>query len=333
MTAIPDPASRARIAGRAALEGELRAAIAAGAISHGWLIAGPEGAGKATLAYRMARAILDPEALAPGTTLDMPEDARTFRLIAARGHPDLFVAEPLFDEKTEKQASEITVETIRRLSEFLSKTAAAGGWRVAIIDAADDLNRNAANALLKSLEEPPAKTALLLIAHRPGRLLATIRSRCRRIVLPALAEEALTGLLGSEAGLSGERARLLAAAAGGRPGRALRLAAGEGAEAVELAKKFVETAAGGAPPGLSAQFGAKAGPEKWSVFTETVLDRLAEDARRCARAAAGADAARALLLAEAHAEILKIFRRGEALNMDRAQTLHDASRALARIGA
>lgn len=336
MTLIPAPFERRTISGWRELERGLRGSIEAGAISNGWLICGPEGVGKATLAYRIARAILEPESLVEGATLDMPEHARTFRLVAARSHPDLFVAERLVDEKTEKQASEITVETIRRLTEFLSKTAASGGWRAAIVDAADDLNRNAANALLKSLEEPPARTAILLVAHQPGRLLATIRSRCRRIELRGLDDDELADLLAREAGQDGDAARRIGAAARGRPGRALKLAAGEGAAAVELAETFLQSAAaGGTPPGFASNFGARSGAEKWPIFAETVLGRVADAARtEGRRGPAGGDraAARARRLVEAHAAMSEIFRRGEAVNMDRAQTLHAASRVLGAVG-
>ncbi|NWG71701.1 MAG: DNA polymerase III subunit delta', partial [Parvularculaceae bacterium] len=233
------PHERHSITGRAEVEGALRAMLDAGSLSHGWLIAGPKGAGKATLAYRVARALLDPGSLGP-TGLDMAPDARGFRLIAARGHPDLFVAEKQFDEKNDRYASEITVETIRELSAFLSKTASQGGWRVAIVDTADELNRNAANALLKSLEEPPQKSVILLLADQVGRLLPTIRSRCRRIDLKPVPNDEVVGLLMSEVGLDGAAARAVAGIAKGRPGHALTLAAGEGTEAAALAEEFLK---------------------------------------------------------------------------------------------
>jgi DNA polymerase-3 subunit delta' len=330
-TPPPEPCARARVAGRLELERRLGTAIRAGAISNGWLICGPEGSGKATLAYRMARAILDPAALSADDSLEMAAGQRTFRLVSGRCHPDLFVAERLYDEKTGKLASEISIETVRNLSEFLSKTAAAGGWRVAIVDVADDLNRNAANALLKSLEEPPQKTALLLLAHRPGRLVATLRSRCRRIDLPPLADAELLDLLACEAGLDGAAAQRVVAAAKGRPGRALRLAAGAGADAVRLAEDFLKSAPhSGAAAGFAANFGAKAHAESWPLFTETVLDRLADDARARGRGGA-ADAAAARRLVEAHAALAQIIGRGEAVNLDRAQMLHAMSRILATL--
>lgn len=308
----------------------MRAAIAAGRLTNGWMICGPKGSGKATLAYRIARALLGPEALKPGESLDMDNGARAFRLIAARGHPDLFVAERLFDEKNDRYAAEITVETIRELSAFLSKTASEGGWRIAIVDSADDLNRNAANALLKSLEEPPAKTVLLLLAGEPGRLLPTIRSRCRRITLPPLADAEIVGLLGSEAGLAEAEARPIARVARGRPGYALALAAGEGGEAASLADDFLRTVLARRDPlALTAAFAGKAGARKWEIFIEILLQRLSEAARASARTgerALGAFAPGELV--EAHARMTALAARGEALNVDRGQILFGLAREL-----
>ena len=157
------PAMRPNQIGREPIEAQLRDAMAAGVLSHGWILSGPKGAGKATLAYRIARALLDPKALTTNLTLDVSQDDQVFKLVAGQAHPDLFVAERLWDEKKSKYQTEISVETIRKLTSFLTRTASFGGWRVAIIDTADDMNRNAANALLKVLEEPPKKTLLLLL--------------------------------------------------------------------------------------------------------------------------------------------------------------------------
>jgi DNA polymerase-3 subunit delta' len=334
MTAVPEPFARARIIGRTALEAQLRAQISAGAISNGWIIAGPKGAGKATLAYRMARAILDFAALTRGESLDMSDQARTFRQIAARGHPDLFVAARLFDDKNDRYATEITVETIRELSAFLNKTAAGGGWRVAIVDCADDLNRNAANALLKSLEEPPQKAALFLLANEPGRLLATIRSRCRRIDLRPLEEADLLTLLKSELGLEGPRARLIATAAKGRPGQALSLAAGDGAEAISLAQEFLEaTAAGRDGAGFASRFSSKALAGAFDIFLETLDQKLADAARARARleeVAGPFGAHHPGEIVEMRARITALVRRAEALNVDRGQLLFALGREIAR---
>ncbi|MHA7871798.1 MAG: AAA family ATPase, partial [Hyphococcus sp.] len=196
--ALAHPKDRDSQIGRADVERDIRAMMREGIFSHGWIIAGPAGAGKATLAYRIARAVLDPTSLTSDHDLGVSVDSQVFKLIAAEAHPDLFVATRLWNEKTSRFQSEITIETIRALLSFLNRTAAFGGPRVAIIDTADDLNRNAANALLKALEEPPKNTLLLLLSQSPGRLLPTIRSRCRRIDLRSVDTTLIAALLQQE---------------------------------------------------------------------------------------------------------------------------------------
>jgi hypothetical protein len=160
-------------------------AIASGRPDHAWLISGPRGVGKATLAYKLAEHVLS---LANAT--------QTPRWIAARSHPDLFVLERGFnDSKPRRLRQEIVVDDARRMSEFFARTSGSGGWRVAIVDCADELNTEAANALLKLVEEPPDKALILLLSHRPGRLLRTLRSRCRRLPLAALDQTSVLSVL------------------------------------------------------------------------------------------------------------------------------------------
>src|SRR5262245_60289022 len=180
--------------GHGGAEQVLLEAYRSGRFPHAWLIGGPPGIGKATLAYRMARFVLaHPDARAPevrsATSLAMPEDDRTVRRIAAQGHPDLLVLERVVNEKTGKLYTVIRVDDVRRTVPFFGSTAGEGGWRIAIVDTADELQYpQAANALLKILEEPPPNALLLLISHAPARLLPTIRSRCRRLILRPLAQ-------------------------------------------------------------------------------------------------------------------------------------------------
>lgn len=332
MTDLPQPHERETAIGFEALETRLREQLAAGAMANGWLLAGPKGAGKATLAYRLARAILDPGALKDPASLEVDANARVFRLIAGRAHPDLFVAERAYDEKKDTYASEISVDIIRKLNSFMNRTAAGGGWRVAIVDCADDMNRNAANALLKSLEEPPAKTAILLVAHAPGRLLATIRSRCRRIEVRPAPLEAVAALVEAETGLGKRDALGVAAAAHGLPGYALSLAAGEGAEAVGAAEKFIRLAAAGDDvSALAAKFAGRQGAALFEPFARIVLDEISAAARASAAGEAPNKAlanAHPLALTGAHGEISALFARGDAVNVDRAQMLFAAARIL-----
>lgn len=318
------PRARASQIGREHLEKRLRTAISGGSFSHGWILVGPEGAGKATLAYRIARAVLDPASLSDSDSLDMPETARAFRHIAGNAHPDLFVAERLWDEKKGKQQSEITVETIRKVTAFLNRTASGGGARIAIVDTADDMNRNAANALLKALEEPPPGALLLLLSATPGRLLPTIRSRCRRIDLPPLSNDVVEQFLITE-GVSMGDAKNIANHARGRPGYALTLAAGDGADAIRLAQAFLNASQkGGDISKIISGVSGKTGEGRWPVFLDTVLTELSDAARMAAveGAAQGFDGASAGALLDAWQALSQLSGRGEALNLDRAQMLH-----------
>jgi len=176
--------------GHSAVERLLLDAYRSGRMHHALMLCGPRGIGKATLAFRFARFLLstdDPGSAAQDSSLAVPEDHPAVRQALRLAHPDLRVLAPrLFDE--ENKSGDIKVPHVRAALKALLTTAGAGGWRVCVVDAADDLNRNAANALLKALEEPPARTVFLLVAHRPGRLLATIRSRCLRIDMSPLSQ-------------------------------------------------------------------------------------------------------------------------------------------------
>ena len=318
----PAPHQRATLIGREDVERRLRAAMRERALSHGWIIAGPSGSGKATLAYRIARGLLEPSALCNEDTFEVSPDARTFHLIAAGAHPDLFVAQRAWDEKKSKYQSEITVETVRKLTTFLNRTASGGGWRVAIVDTADDMNRNAANALLKALEEPPAKTLLMLLSSAPGRLLATIRSRCRRIDLPPVLDAAVEAFLISE-GVKADAAKTAASAARGRPGYALQLAAGDGVDAVNLSRQFLKTvAAQGDVSKFASMLSGKAGDARWEIFKDALVNALSDAARAAATGEKGAHfapAASPAALTAAWEEASRLIAQGEGLNLDRGQ--------------
>jgi DNA polymerase-3 subunit delta' len=239
----PAPRENPDLLGHEEGEGLLSAAVASGRLAHGWLITGPRGIGKATLAFRFARYLLaghktdgeapglfgGPEAAPAGLRID-PGDA-VFRRVASGGHADLVTIERSWDEKRKKRRGEIVIGDVRDIGQFLHLTPAEGGWRVVIIDCAEDMNRNAANAVLKVLEEPPRRSVLLLVSHAPGRLLPTIRSRCRRLALKPLADAQVRALLGRyQPDLDPGDQALLVWLAQGSIGRALALAEGGGLE-------------------------------------------------------------------------------------------------------
>jgi DNA polymerase III subunit delta' len=189
---IPHPRQASTLVGHAEAEQTLLASYRSGRMPHAWLIGGPQGIGKATLAYRLARfALANPD---PGaaeaqdaTSLAVDPDQAAARRVANESHPDLLTLERTHNDKG-KLRQDIAVEDVRRAVPFFGSTAGEGGWRIAIVDAVDELNESGANALLKILEEPPRRSLLLLVSHAPGRILPTIRSRTRRLLLRPLAE-------------------------------------------------------------------------------------------------------------------------------------------------
>ncbi len=311
--------------GRESVETDLRALRDEGALNHGWILAGANGAGKATLAYRIARGVLSPSDLKAPKSFDVDTDSQVFKLIAAGAHPDLFVAERAWNEKTSKYQTEISVDTIRGLISFLNRTPAFGGYRVAIIDIADDLNRNAANALLKVLEEPPEKTLLLLLADAPGRLIATIRSRCRRIDLRPVPDEKIVDWLVNENAVAAEDASVIVKNARGRPGYALRLASSDGASAISLANAFMKTAVGNEDLAKITQaLSGKQSDEKWGIFKSVVLETLSDTARKLAHGNAPPldfKTQNPVAVMKAWETVSALLSRGDALNIDRAQLI------------
>jgi len=224
--AVPAPRANPLLLGQEGAEATVLGSWGRGRMSHAWLITGPRGVGKATLAHRMARFILahgldscDDGGASNGlfgegaipasrpTSLAMDPESPFFQRVAAGGHGDMRVVERgVADERqalkdldagrAPRRRTEIVVDDVRGIGAFLSLTPAEGGWRVVVIDAADEMNRNAANAVLKVLEEPPRRAVLLLVAHNPARLPPTIPSRCRRLVARPLAEPVMRDLLG-----------------------------------------------------------------------------------------------------------------------------------------
>ncbi|MFG1183037.1 DNA polymerase III subunit delta' [Xanthobacter aminoxidans] len=230
----PHPREQDRLFGHAAVEADLLGDFRAGRLPHALLIGGPEGIGKATLAYRLARVVLAGGPEAGAHDLSLSPSHPVFRQVASMSHPDMLVLRRAPEAGEEKIPTIIPAEMVRRVRSFFGATAAAGGWRVCIVDAVDELNAFGANALLKTLEEPPPRALFLLITHAPGKVLATIRSRSRLLRLRALGEgDVLAALdhLSTEIGeLNAAELPAAAQASGGSVRRALTLARGEGME-------------------------------------------------------------------------------------------------------
>lgn len=207
---IAEPSENPVLVGHADAAGALAAAYRAGRLPHALILAGPQGIGKATFAFHLAHHLLRyPVGEAAPEQFALPDPATPlFRQIAMGAHPAILHLTRPYNEKTKKFATLLTVDEVRRVNRFLSMTSHDGSYRVVIVDPADDMNPNAANALLKNLEEPPSRTVFLLIVHSAGRLLPTIRSRCQLIRLqPLSAAEVETVLRRIEAPLPQEGAK------------------------------------------------------------------------------------------------------------------------------
>lgn len=337
---FPHPRETAALIGQDAAERAVFDAFMGGRMHHAWLLTGPKGVGKATLAYRMARFVLRhglPELAkqAGATDLFVPEGDPVFRQVAAQSHPNLLVIRRPWDDKAKRLKTVITVEEVRRTASFFGMSAGAGGWRVAIVDAADDMNVNAENALLKILEEPPARGLFILVSHQPGRLLPTIRSRCRTLALKPLADADIADILAANGAEANDEERAaIARLAEGSAGRALSIAAGGG---LDLYKDLVALLRNlprldvKAVHALADKVGRRGADEAYETFVELLGDWLQRLVRCGAGAGAGPDlvagegAAMARLAGaagldrwvEVWEKIGQTVARAEALNTDR----------------
>jgi len=314
----PHPRETFSFVGHEAEEQALADAFRGGRMHHAWLLGGPKGLGKASLAYRFARFALGAKPIGP-RPLDVDCKHVVARRVAALSHPDLFVLRRGLNDRG-KPRREITVDEARDLSAFFSLAPSEGGMRVAIIDAVDDLNRNAANAILKTLEEPPARSALLLVCHAPGAALATIRSRCRCLALRPLADASVRTAMG--AGVD----EALVSLAKGRPGRAIALKAqGVDAAGAKLGHAPSAIARGGANSVLNALYEQTSG-EPYERLT-AVLE-LAGEWTRAAGVEEGGDH-----WAEAWSALETLRWEAEGLDMDPRHALARAVGILARAAA
>jgi DNA polymerase-3 subunit delta' len=253
-------------------------------LHHAWLLAGPRGVGKAHFALAAATRLLaeaaGPEVAAAG--LATPEDHRIAKLIAAGSHPDMRWLQRLLKEKGEGLARNISVTQVRSLGEFLGLTPALSDRRVIVIDTIDELEPSAANALLKMLEEPPPNTVFFLVSHAPGRLLPTIRSRCRRLEFQPLSDDAMTSILEEQLPeASAADLQRVISAAGGSAGRALAFAS---LELGALHQEALAILRNGDPDNskrsaLASQLARKTAADRYSAFLDLVPSLVAEEAR------------------------------------------------------
>ena len=333
----PLPEERVDWFGETAPEAILRAAYLGDRMHHAWLITGGKGVGKATLAFRAARFVLahpdeKSDTAAGASPLAVSPSDRVFRQVTARAHPNLLTLERPWDDKQKRFKTELPVDEIRRTIPFFGSTAGETGWRVCIVDVADDLSASAANALLKIVEEPPPRSVFFLLAHAPGRLLPTIRSRCRRLDLAPLSaaaiEQALATAPAGQQHAADER-RLAAAAAGGSLRRAILHLEHDGAS---VTRDFLSIAAGLPRPDLTAihkladKVSARGADDVYENFLGQVFDWL--DRRvRGAPEPGGAHAADALAAtplerwAEVWEKVQASSAEADELNLDRKQVV------------
>ena len=297
---FPHPRFTAVLYGQEPAESTLSDAFASGRMHHGWLLTGAEGVGKATLAYRFAtHALAEAHERDPfGASLAVDAETTAARQVKALSHPGLLLLRRPWDFKAKRLSTAITVDEVRRLRNFLSHQAAADQWRIVLVDQADDLNVNAANALLKSLEEPPQRTIFLLLSSQPGRLLPTIRSRCRTLELQPLAldnlrKAATQALTQSDKEHPGAAQwPLIERLAKGSVRHALALSTGGGLTLYERVEKLV-----GALPrvdwggvhALGDELAGLANEQRFELFFELLQDLLARVVRAAATGEGAAD--------------------------------------------
>jgi DNA polymerase III subunit delta' len=315
----PHPRETFSFVGHDAEEQALLDALRGDRMHHAWLLAGTKGLGKATLAYRFARIALGAKRTGP-RPLDVDPEDPIARRINAQSHPDLFILRRGLNDRG-KQRREIAVDDARELGQFFSLAPSEGGMRVAIIDAVDDLNNNSANAILKTLEEPPARSVLLLVCHAPGAILPTIRSRCRRLALRPVSDDLIRQALG---GGKGDDA--LIDLAKGRPGRAIALKAqGLDAGSADLRRAQATIAKGDAGAVLNPLYDQMSGEpfERLAAVLE-----LAEEWTRAQGVEQGGEQ-----WAEAWSQLETLRTEAEGLDMDPRHTLARAVGVLDRAAA
>ena len=316
------------IVGQDRAVGQFVAAWAGRKLHHAWLLAGPRGVGKATFARAAARRVLAEAAGPPFDLagLESPDDHLIVKLVEAGSHPDMRWLQRVPNEKGNLNRN-IKVDQIRGLGEFMSLSAALSGRRVVVIDSVDDLEKSAANAVLKMLEEPPLNTLFFLVSHAPGRLLPTIRSRCRRLHFEALSDDAMTSILTVHSpGLSNAELKRIVGMSFGSAGRALAFAELGLAKLEEAALAILRQ---GDPTNarrseLASELGKKASAERYAAFLELAPSLIAREARGLR----GASLERAL---DAYARARELAAVAPRVSLDPAATVFQIGGFLAQV--
>ena len=309
--------------------GQFASAWSSRKLHHAWLLAGPKGVGKASFAHAAARRVL---AEAAGPPVDLPgiesgEDHAIVKLVEAGSHPDMRHLERLVNEKTGNLARNISVDQVRGLAELFELSPAMSDWRVAVIDSVDDLAASGANALLKMLEEPPPNSLFFLVSHAPGRLLPTIRSRCRRLDFHKLDDDVMTSILAEHSpDLGAEECKRIVAMSFGSAGRALAFA--------ELGLAKLEDAAlailrQGDPTNarrsdLASELGKKGAADRYAAFLDLAPSLIAREAR----ALEGSSRERAL---DAYAKARELAMIAPRVSLDPAATVFQLGGMLASV--
>jgi DNA polymerase-3 subunit delta' len=298
-------------------------------LHHAWLLAGPKGVGKASFAHAAARRVLVDAA---GPPLDLPgiqtpDDHPIVKLVEAGSHPDMRRLERLVNEKTGNLARNISVDQVRSLAELFDLSPAMSPWRVAVIDTVDELEPSGANALLKMLEEPPPNSLFFLVSHAPGRLLPTIRSRCRRLDFEKLDDDAMTSILERQAPevSTAERAKIISMSFGSA-GRALAFAELGLAKLEEAALAILRQ---GDPTNarrsdLASELGKKGAADRYAAFLDLAPSLIAREVRRLE----GAQRERAL---DAYAKARELAVVAPRVSLDPAATVFQIGGILAEV--
>ncbi len=300
------------VIGHEAAIAQFELAFRSGKLHHAWMITGPEGIGKATLAYAIANFALGGSQ--NGVAGGLADETQTRRWIHARSHPDLFVLErQLADRKPARLKTEISVEDARGLPEFFARTSGSGTWRVAIVDAVDDLNRESANALLKQVEEPPSNCLLLLISHQPGRVLRTLKSRCLKLPLKQLSKNDTVKVINT---LEIDNQADALAIAHGSPGKAIQLSKSAAARAFQRFPVNGRTTPELRFSILSALSTGTPSQEEFETMSSLLLNWTANEAARLAGHPAGSQ------LAQTYTNSVAKIGETTAYNLDRRRALN-----------